>query len=314
MKTRVDPERLSVAMAQKRLSVKGLARKASSGGHTISERTISRLRSEKETGGVRRQNIEALAAALDMEPGSLTGELPAKGADMSEAPPFSETRWNLRLQTEIRNAYSLVAARYRVPAARIVELAPLLFVLLVEQSLALRKKRLKEMREAYAARTELAWQARHLPMDAAFDSVLDGIYEAEQSSIDQRDLFAEALAYDEKLGSAQFYEDYDEDEQNPFATFLRALAAELEAPAEVDKVSRDIAHYKLCSEQALSLADGDEALADDILDGFVPLHELPSELRRGDMKTARLEWFRQKAAKYHEASRQQYDVRMEDLL
>jgi DNA-binding Xre family transcriptional regulator len=318
MKQRVDPERLNAAMARKRLTVKGLARKASSAEHTISERTISRLRSGKEAGGVRRQNIEALATALDMQPGSLTGELPAPGADQPES-PFSpqKTRWNIRLPTEIRNAYSLVAIRYRIPAARIVELAPLVFLLMAEQSLASRKQRLKEMREAYAARKELAWQARHLPLEAAFDGALEDIYAAEQSSIDRRDLFAEALLADEKLGTAQFYEDYATDEHNPFAAFLRTLAVKLdalEAPAEVDKVSPYQAQYKLCREHALDLADGDEALADDILDGSIPLHELPSELRWGDTKIARLEWFRHKAAEHHEAMRGCLNEVMEDLL
>jgi transcriptional regulator with XRE-family HTH domain len=317
MKRRVDPERLNAAMARKGLSVKGLARKASSAEHTISERTISRLRSGKEAGGVRLQTIEALASALDMEPGRLTGELPAPDADQPESSVFPETRWNIRLPTAIRNAYSLVAIRYRIPAARIVELAPLIFLLMAEQSLTSRKHRLKEMREAFAARQELAWQARHLPLEAAFDGALEDIYDAEQSSIDQRDLFAEALLGDEKLRTAQFYDDYDEEEHNPFAAFLRVLAVELgapEVPIEVGKVSRDGAQYKLCREHALALADGDEALADNILDGSLPLHELPSELRRGDTKSARLEWFRQKAAERHEASRQCSNVALEDLL
>ena len=317
MKQRVDPERLSAAMARKGLSVKGLARKASSGGHTISERTISRLRSGKEAGGVRRQNIEALAAALDMQPGNLTGELPAPGADLPESPLFPETRWNIRLPTAIRNAYSLVAIRYRVPAARIVELAPLVFLLMAEQSLASRRQRLKEMRDAYAARQALAEQARHLPLNAAFDAVLDDIYAAEQSSIDERDLFADALLNDRRLTAVEFYEDYNEDEHNPFAAFLRSLAVELvalEAPIEVDKVSRDRTEYRLCREHALVLADDDEALADDILDGSLPLHELPSEFRRDETKAARIEWFRRKAAERHEALRQCSDVAMEDLL
>ncbi len=304
MKQRVDPERLRDAMARKGLSVKALARKASSGEHKISERTIARLRSGKEAGGVRLQTIVALAAALDMQPGILTGELPAPNADPPESAFFPETRWNIRLPKAIRAAYNLVAIRYRVPPARIVELAPLVFLLMAEQSLASRKQRLDEMRKAYAARQKLAEQVRHLPLNAAFDSELEGIYEAEKSSIDQRDLFAEALLDDKRLRMAQFYEDYDEDRHNPFAAFLRALAGELDAPeasTDIYTVSRYRAEYTLCSEHALVLADGNETLAADILDGSIPLHDLPSEFRRGDAKAARLEWFRQKAAEHHEA-------------
>ncbi len=304
-------------MARKGLSVKALARKASSEDHKVSERTIARLRSGKEVGGVRRQTIAAIATALDMKQGELTDELPAPDTNVPKSPVSPESRWNTRLPTAIRNAYSLVATRYRVPAARIVELAPLMFLLMAEQSLTSRKQRLEEMRKAYAARQELAEQARYLPVNAAYDSELVAIYNAEQSSIDRRDLFAEALRYDEGDWNRDFYEDYDEDKHNPFAAFLRATAVELdalEASIDVDTVSRDRAEYTLCREHALLLADGDEALADDILDGSIPLHELPSEYRRGDTKTARLEWFRQKADERHEALRQCSNVAMEDLL
>jgi DNA-binding Xre family transcriptional regulator len=300
MKQRIDPERLNAAMAKKRLSVKALARNASSGEHKISERTISRLRSGREAGGVRRRNIEALAAALETQPGILTGELPAPDAVQPASPLFPETRWSIRLPQAIRNAYGLVALRYGLPAARIVELAPLLFLLMAEQSLACRRQRLEDIRKADALRRELAWQERHLPLEAAFDGVLDDIYEAEQTSIEKLDLFAEALLDDASLRAAtQVYEDYEKDEQNPFAAFLRALATDLKAAdgqSEVNKVSRDQCQYKLCRERALALADGDVALANAILDGSLPLHELPSELRQPAFKTARLEWFRQKAA------------------
>jgi transcriptional regulator with XRE-family HTH domain len=314
MKQRVDPERLTAAMARKGLSVKALARKASTGEHRISERTIARLRSGKEVGGVRRQTIAALAAALD--PGFLTGELPAPDANPQESPYSPETRWNIRLPKAIRNAYSLVALRYHIPAARIIELAPLVFLLMAEQNLASRKQCLKEMRKAYAARQELAEQARHLPVNAAYDSELEGIYGAEQSSIDQRDLFAEALLGDKRLGMVEFYEDYDEDRHNPFAAFLRALAVELdatEASADIHTVSRYRAEYTLCSEDALVLADGDGGLVTDILDGSIPLRDLPSEFLQGDAKAARLEWFRQKAAAHRDALSQGIEP-SEDLL
>ena len=125
MKYRVVPKRLAAAMARKGLSVKALVRKVSRGEHEVSERTISRLLSEKETGGVRLRTIKAIATALGIEPGEVTGELPAPSAsasDLSDSPGFPETRWNVRLPPSIRNAYSLVAMRYQIPAVRVAEL------------------------------------------------------------------------------------------------------------------------------------------------------------------------------------------------
>jgi hypothetical protein len=204
-----------------------------------------------------------------------------------------------------------VARRYGIPPARLVELAPLLFLLTAEQSLASRRRRLKEMQDAYSARQALALQARHLPLQAAFDSLLNDIYAAEQSSVDQRDLFADMLPDDRRLTATQFYEDYEEDEHNPFVAFLRSIADELvasDARIEIDTVSHASIKYKLCREQALALTDGDEAMAEDILEGSLPLHELPSEFRRDEAKSGRIEWFRQKAVNPPDA------VLPEDLL
>ena len=214
-------------MAHKGLSVKALAREASTGKRKVSERTISRLRSGTGAGGVRLQTIRGAMPTSGARHaiGHPDGRNFQRRTQMPKL-PLLETRWNIRLPTAIRNAYTLVAIRYRVSGARIVELAPLVFLLMAEQSLASRRQRLKEMREAYAARTELAWQARYLPLDAAFDAALEDIYEAEQASIDKRDLFAETLRHDgERLRAGELRMDYDKDEHNPFCrhpTVLRS--------------------------------------------------------------------------------------------
>jgi hypothetical protein len=291
-----------------------LATKASSKEHQISLRTIDRLLSGKQPGGTRPQTIEAIARVLGILPGVLTGDLPEPVTGQPEARPSLETRLNFRSSTEKRNAYSLVAMRYGVSATLIAELAPLLFLLTAEQSLASRRQHLKERREAYAALSEVEQHTRHLPEIGGFASLPDKICAAEQSSIEQRDIFAEAVRDDEKLWSDDLIYTDDEHKDNPFASFLRRRAAEIEALNEVDKVSRYRVEYRLCREQAVALADDDEALAGDILDGIVPLHELPSELRRDDAKTARLEWLRQKAAEHREPQRQTAVLTLDEIL
>jgi hypothetical protein len=314
MNTRVDPQRLRNAMTRKGLSVKWLALKASSRENNISERTIARMLSGKEAGGTRPRTIEAIAKTLGIQPGVLTLDLPEPVADQPESPQPPGTRLNFRSSTATRNAYHLVAGRYGVSAALIAELGPILFLLIAEQSLASRRERLKDRREAYAALSEVERHTRHLPEIGGFASLPDKICAAEKSSIDQRDIFAEVLRDDETISSDDLIYLDDEHKDNPFASFLRARAVEIEAMNEIDRISRYRVEYRLCREQALSLADGDEALADDILDGSIPLHELPSELRRGHAKVARLEWLRQKAAEHHDGQSHMMAVTLGDVL
>jgi hypothetical protein len=55
--------------------------------------------------------------------------------------------------------------------------------------------------------------------------------------------------------------------------------------------------YKVCKEEATSLADGDPELADDVLEGRVALWEMPKEIR-DDYITARRVWVRARAIDY----------------
>jgi hypothetical protein len=81
--------------------------------------------------------------------------------------------------------------------------------------------------------------------------------------------------------------------------FLEEFANETGGTAELDEYP---AHqwplYKVCSEEAHRLAGGDTDLAELILDGHVPLHQMPKDLWDFRARERRLEWLRTKAEEY----------------
>lgn len=289
MGTKVIAQRVGKLREAKGWKRKELARYAK-----CSPKIIERMEAEGYPGGFRLENITNVATALSVAPGVLTGELPMPSDPVDRRAPPGESSVTIRLQHHVRNAAALIALRYGVRAALPFELAPLLFVLHAEQSQAKRKARLAEIRDAYASRCSLLNHFRHLPVHAVFDPVAEEAYEAETASIERRDLFGSGIEDHGSLRDEAWHDDYDEDAHNPFAATLRELAVDLGAPASVEEIGRIRPQYRLCRDEALAFAGGEEELADAIQDGSVALYELPAELRSGAPSIARLDWLRQK--------------------
>lgn len=194
MSAQIRSDRLRKAMAVANLSAKALTRRAKARGRAVSERAIARYcQGEAAVHGLWPRTLEALAKALDAEVGYLTGEAPETPGQPAPSAVVNETRWQIRMPTRIRNFYQLIEWRYRVSAVHIAEIAPLLFVLAAEMSLAERRRLLRLLREASGARSALASQMAHLPGGAFTDVAADEVYDAEQQSIERRDVFGITL-------------------------------------------------------------------------------------------------------------------------
>src|SRR5260370_37025767 len=92
----------------------------------LNEQTIYRF--ERRERPVRKGTIERIARVLDVETQVLTGEkpIPPDAVQQSGRNDGGAYQLNVRVNAAIRNAFSLVALRYKIPVSRIVELAPLL--------------------------------------------------------------------------------------------------------------------------------------------------------------------------------------------
>lgn len=257
----IDPERLKLVRKLRGLTQEGLAQKA-----RVNKQTVYRL--ERQRKPIRRGNLERLAETLGVEPGVLTGEkpIPSDIVQASAAPDEIAYQLNVRVDAPVRNAFELVARRYRVSTTKIAQLAPLLFVIAAEASLKERRERLKQLADKFDCLVEEASGLGFIFYD------LDNGIEAEQESIERHDIFGE-----ERTSS--------DDKHNPFAYYIEALAKG-NADISISALSPISTEYRVCRSEAAELAEGDEQIADWLLNGQIPIHRMP----RGLTTAGRREW------------------------
>ncbi|WP_306006996.1 helix-turn-helix domain-containing protein [Aquicoccus porphyridii] len=272
--TRINPGRLSALLDQYSGSQKELAAAIGTNVGTLSRWKTGKIRS------LRSDKLAGLCEALGVTPAEICAEGPlaetagARGATRRD-------QISMVLDTACRNALALVARRYGVTRQQIVEVAPLLFTIMAEQSLKERREQLQELKEALG---EIEGSApRHLRnrLRASWDSDDQELLEAEESSIEQRDLFAVRVGH------------WDENsaKDNPFARFLNARLSETGLPKEgtVAWDDDDAPRYGVGIEELVDILGEDENARRLILDGKVALAEMPGDIRKAT-QDERAEW------------------------
>ena len=238
---KIEHDRLLNLRKGKRLSRRHLADRSG-----ISARTIQRLENEPERcQNTREDTVNLLAKALDVEPGVLKGELPLPESDKAPEADPDPIQIGAQIPPKVRLAYDLIKRRYGVNATDIITMAPLFFVLLAEGSLAHRRK---ELHEANSHFEQIA-SGHGVFVSALVVADMNG--GAEHNSIHENDLFGEHLLDDSGGMTDQAF---DPTENNPFASYLYKLAAELAIPGVVDLDKGDLSFgspaefpdYNLC--------------------------------------------------------------------
>ena len=293
---RIIPQRLHKLRRDRRLSRKALAKLAH-----VSEKQIQRLEDpERASRNVRAETVTGLAGALGVEVMDLTGE-----------PPTSDGSQTVRIGSALRPgvslAYELIERRYRVSVGDLINMAPLLFAVLAEDSLAWRRAELQRVREANRRVQEFG-DPRLRFTSHAFILEDDGHYE--QDAIDGTDLFNDPFP-------ANYRFEPDENwDRNPFADYLRMLVKRLEPDDHPDNgrhgeenedkrepaiqfetydytgttgVAR-VPPYSVCRGDLKAVAEpGSEALYA-LHAGDVRLSDIPEELKSPDAKARRQAW------------------------
>lgn len=261
MTKRLDSARLQLLRKQRGLSQRKLARKAG-----LSEQSIYRWEHEGGIKLIRDKNLIKIADAFDCDPEVLTGgkPLPSDASPTHAAPEETAYQLNVRVDAAVRNAFELVARRYRISVPKIAQLAPLLFVVVAEASLKRRRQELDELR---AARDRL----EHSGL-AIMTQDLDERIEAERESIEDDDIFGRKREGD-----------------SPFEAFLRGLTADDNEITirTLDSISTD---YRVCRSVAARLASDDAEVTSWLLNGEVPIHRMP---RGFETDEERIEWIGQ---------------------
>ena len=293
---KIDPERLSRLRKKNGLSRPQLAKRSG-----INERTIQRLESKSESQQHQKTHehtVNRLAKALNVKPGVLTGELPFRESGKEPAYDSERVQIGTQIMPKVRLAYDLIKRRYGVSPAEIINMAPLFFALLAEGSLAWRREKLKEVGEAID-RLESIDGVWSFGFDNAATVVAYDGFSIEENSIDKADLFGEHL-FDTSYSLIDV--SFNPYEDNPFASYLRKLKAELDIAGIVDVDSGELMFgvplkfpdYYICSDELDGIINGSDHAKMALATGDVRLSEIPEELMAEDASEKRTQWLEDK--------------------
>ena len=268
----------------------------------VSAKTIGRIEGGKTT--PRANTVKRLAKALGVTP-EVLADPPAALAERERDEKLRSIGFR-KLSTHVPGraalALDLVERRYGVSVRSQLELAPLVFTILAETSLAARRRRLENMQAAHEA--YLAAAPSHLNVITADHEDASGY---ESDSINARDLFGNEL-----LESP--VEPFDPDASNPFFDFLREAIRDLEAQgagaiAELDRPGPDglpdAYHTQVLPELLDEIAGGDRYARAALEDGDVRIGDIPKELWEEERAGERAAWL---AARCSPETRKRLDI------
>ncbi len=247
----------------------------------IGEATWKRIEANKPP---RREKVWlGVCRALGVEPDAIRVGGRSRASSAPELPAAPDRRWNgdqvqinAKISVQSKNVLAACAHRYGLPQTAIVEAAPLMFFILAEQSLRERREKVAEMRRLLDQQEALAQTAglKHLYSNVSpTDSVLFAL-DAEEKSIDKRDLFGAGLDALREAGDLHW--DCDEEEQgwlNPFAKFLDRAANDV---ATFVAFTREGACFPLLDLFTEML--GPSKAAGLAAEGSAPFHAMPKSL------------------------------------
>jgi transcriptional regulator with XRE-family HTH domain len=297
----LDQTRLKELRRLRKLSQKALAHNAK-----LSKETIHRLEKGRQPGN-RQSTVEALAKALEVAPGVLTGELPMPVSTAEEpgVAGIGQYQISVRMNGAVRNAFFLAARRYEVPIARIVELAPYLFVLAAEASLKRRRTKLDELEALFDREDELRNSFPHLPRNLVPNFEAIDPLTAERESIDARDILASKLPDNIFERFSPIQDQYSQPGHNPFLLHLQEAGQKTVGITSIELFDRDSTRFTVCRDEVIKIAGGDENLAERIMWGWAILHEMPRELLAEDAEQARIAWLRERVQEEEEKVREE---------
>ena len=278
----INPERL-----RKLRTTQNLSRQRLSIQSGVSPRQLLRLEDDSAASQlrVRQKTIADLATALGIEPGVLTDELPMpEDLSAETSAEAGSVKVSVTLEPEVQLACDLIERRYRVPRKTIFNLAPLLFALIAEGSMAWRRKKLADAENA-AERLSIM-----LPLVAEYARHGASL---ERGSIENTDLFRK------EVGREASHFGY-----NPLTMYLHELATQIDSPGAIQVHSKplnvtnaalaNIPSYLVCKDELRQIVGRSEKAALALIYGHARLRDIPDELQGEDATEQRVRWLEEK--------------------
>lgn len=288
--TRIRPERLRRLRERRGWTLKRLGLESG-----MSPAQIRRVE-KGDVGEGRGYTLERLSKALRVEREVLTGDAPLGEAML---PQEAKVQLGARVSAEVRLAFDLVSRRYGAGVRDLIQLAPLLFVLVAEGSLAARAERL----ECARTRRKELWRLSDEPMlyFAKYLRDVDAGIEAEERSIASRDVLGRSI-WESDEGNGRFHE--DDLTVTPFEDHLRSMARRFDPDdVRVDPWPEGmtdlwgVSSYRVCGsllEELYGASDEEPrtfSLARVALQcGAARLSDIPDQLMAPGATSARVEW------------------------
>ena len=278
---------------------KNLSRKRLNELSKVSVRTIQRLEDPVRGNTTPHGNtVEKLAKALQVDRGVLTGELPLPQAGNAPAPEPRRIQIGAEIAPKAKLAYDLIKRRYGVSATEVINMAPLFFTLLAELSLARRREKLEEAREAIGRLDQMEDEVGYSIFGMAM-IVASNADMVEENSIAKADLFGEHLLSSDDAGMSVPMDPFDPATSNPFADYLHHLANDLDSRSVVDTKKTDLSYgspygkfpdYDICDDELDRMTNGSPDARRALETGHVRLSEIPGELKGEDTGKERAAW------------------------
>jgi transcriptional regulator with XRE-family HTH domain len=287
----LDPQRLKRCLEIEGLKNVELAKKLGCTGRTIGRWLKGDVNPPSVT-------IHKMAKVLKVDVEVLSGRapMPERKSNNSEA---HRSRITADISSRTKNAYYFAYKRYGVTPAKICELSPLLFALIAEGSLDLRRDKLEKAEQHVDELSHLSRGYSSYLYPSNFDN---GAY-AERASIEKQDIFGE------HVDVHNYDRGYRQEIENPFFDYLMHLSDKLTDKAAVrleneeDINFTNVPAFSLFHEELKEFTGGDEKLADKVAVGTIDLGKVPKKLLSVDAQEKRIEWMNQEAKRIMEEAR-----------
>jgi transcriptional regulator with XRE-family HTH domain len=265
----------------------GMSQKQLAEHSMVAARTIQRIETSEGPYSCRPHQAKNLAKALHTTPVELAG---GNASDSELAKRLKQIGWKplqLILRQDFRFYTDMIERIYGVTMRDVVELAPLLFVMVAERSLAERRAAAREMQAALDALTPQKGhpQLAFMHYTGEFGDAL----ERERQSIAAKDIFASDISE-----FAAEVAEIDES-NNPFIETIKRMVAdcgsdviEMHTPSKEWPLSIDVGLF----ERQLEHLTGGDPMAVDALTGPEArrIGDIPDELHSDERREDRIRW------------------------